>query len=275
MNIKFEVGSVVSNDDIMDVFKVNRQGGMRRSLSTNTLVLTLNHVKAMYDDRWEGGILHYTGMGLKDDAQKFERGNKTLRDAYTQGIKVHLFEVFKNSEYTYRGEVYLCDEPYFEMQYNKSEKCDRQVIVFPLRLVADRTLSDGQNTFEIFQESSLLDLPEQKIRKKIEDTHPGDEDNTHTMKSVKDYKRDPWVKALARKLAIGRCRLCDSRAPFQDNLGHPFLEVHHVIPLSKGGSDTIDNVVALCPNCHRKVHIVEKQNDFEKLRKIAMEQSKN
>ena len=34
----------------------------------------------------------------------------------------------------------------------------------------------------------------------------------------------------------------------------PYLEVHHKIRLSDGGEDTIDNVVALCPNCHRKAH---------------------
>lgn len=31
-------------------------------------------------------------------------------------------------------------------------------------------------------------------------------------------------------------------------------DVHHIIPKSKGGSDTNDNLVILCPNCHRKVH---------------------
>lgn len=33
-----------------------------------------------------------------------------------------------------------------------------------------------------------------------------------------------------------------------------FLEQHHIIPRAKGGSDGIENVIALCPNCHREVH---------------------
>ncbi|MFU8787539.1 MAG: HNH endonuclease [Methylobacter sp.] len=32
------------------------------------------------------------------------------------------------------------------------------------------------------------------------------------------------------------------------------MEVHHIVPLSQGGEDTIEYVVALCPNCHRKRH---------------------
>jgi 5-methylcytosine-specific restriction protein A len=30
--------------------------------------------------------------------------------------------------------------------------------------------------------------------------------------------------------------------------------VHHRIPLAKGGEDSVDNAVAVCPNCHRKGH---------------------
>ncbi|WP_296863638.1 HNH endonuclease [Thermosyntropha sp.] len=29
----------------------------------------------------------------------------------------------------------------------------------------------------------------------------------------------------------------------------------HIEWLSRGGTDTIDNTVALCPNCHRKMHV--------------------
>ena len=39
-----------------------------------------------------------------------------------------------------------------------------------------------------------------------------------------------------------------------DKNKEPFLEVHHVKSLSDGGEDTLDNVIALCPNCHREKH---------------------
>lgn len=31
-------------------------------------------------------------------------------------------------------------------------------------------------------------------------------------------------------------------------------DVHHVIPRSKGGKNTIENAIMLCPNCHAKRH---------------------
>ncbi len=40
---------------------------------------------------------------------------------------------------------------------------------------------------------------------------------------------------------------------FEREDGSP-LEVHHVIRPADGGSDTINNSVALCHNCHRELH---------------------
>lgn len=45
------------------------------------------------------------------------------------------------------------------------------------------------------------------------------------------------------------------------------MEAHHVVWLSNGGPDEIDNVVALCPNCHKKMHIVADINDEQALLK--------
>ena len=41
--------------------------------------------------------------------------------------------------------------------------------------------------------------------------------------------------------------------------------------LSEGGEDSIENTVALCPNCHRKMHVVNLQEDIDKLNRIANE----
>lgn len=66
--------------------------------------------------------------------------------------------------------------------------------------------------------------------------------------------RDPAVKAWVLRNSGKRCAACWEPAPFKDDDNLPFLEVHHVVPLAKGGPDTIDNAVALCPNCHRAFH---------------------
>jgi len=57
--------------------------------------------------------------------------------------------------------------------------------------------------------------------------------------------------------AAGVCESCGSEAPFLREDGKPYLEAHHVRPLSDKGPDTIDNVAACCPNCHRALHHAE------------------
>ena len=68
------------------------------------------------------------------------------------------------------------------------------------------------------------------------------------------FLRDPRVKAYVLHRAKGRCEACSKSAPFKTALGIDFLEVHHMKPLAQGGSDRVQNAVALCPNCHRAVH---------------------
>ena len=87
--------------------------------------------------------------------------------------------------------------------------------------------------------------------------------------TTKQYSRDPYISELAKRLANGKCELCGQPAPFKDGNGRPYLETHHVVWLSKGGSDSVDNTVALCPNCHRKMHIVDDSTDVSRLKIVA------
>ena len=79
------------------------------------------------------------------------------------------------------------------------------------------------------------------------------------------FTRNEFIREYAKIRANGKCELCDNPAPFIDCRGNPFLETHHVLFLSKGGKDSIDNVVALCPNCHKKVHNLSLIDDVNEL----------
>jgi hypothetical protein len=72
--------------------------------------------------------------------------------------------------------------------------------------------------------------------------------------SQSNFMRDPRVRAWVSATADGLCEACANKAPFFTDDGSPFLEVHHVKMLSDGGSDQTTNAVALCPDCHRRLH---------------------
>lgn len=71
----------------------------------------------------------------------------------------------------------------------------------------------------------------------------------------KRFSRSSLVKRMALLRAGVKCEYCNNDSPFITEYGEPFFEVHHITPLSEGGEDVIDNVAALCPNCHRKIHL--------------------
>ena len=69
------------------------------------------------------------------------------------------------------------------------------------------------------------------------------------------FTRNPHVVASRLAIAKGICEDCNMPGPFISRYTKEwFLEVHHKIPLSENGYDTVENTAALCPNCHRKRH---------------------
>lgn len=80
------------------------------------------------------------------------------------------------------------------------------------------------------------------------------------------YYRDPVIAAAVKERANGLCDLCGQSAPFNSANGLPYLEEHHLIRLADGGDDSVENAVALCPNCHRKMHVVKDVNDINNLK---------
>lgn len=71
----------------------------------------------------------------------------------------------------------------------------------------------------------------------------------------KQFNRNPDVIVEVLDRAKGICERCKKPAPFiraKDKT--PYLEVHHIIMLANDGEDTVENAIAVCPNCHRELH---------------------
>ncbi|GKZ16057.1 HNH endonuclease signature motif containing protein [Haladaptatus sp. T7] len=68
------------------------------------------------------------------------------------------------------------------------------------------------------------------------------------------YQRAQPIKEFVKVRADGMCEACGEAAPFENRAGEPYLEVHHIDELGKGGEDHPSKVVALCPTCHKRIH---------------------
>ena len=230
---------------------------------TNTLVIVSDHINPLYKDWWEGDIFHYAGMGTEGDQLSFAQ-NKTLAESNVSGVEVFLFEVFNHNQYTFKGKVELAGNPYQAQQPDKNKNL-RWAWIFPLRLIGPQ--SQVSIPIEILQQSEekkqkeARKLPHDELLKRAAISKPIEARQV----SSTYYLRNPYVGEFAKQRAQGSCQLCRQPAPFKDKQGNPYLETHHVVWLSQNGEDSVGNTVALCPNCHRKMHILNLQTDIQKL----------
>lgn len=115
-------------------------------------------------------------------------------------------------------------------------------------------LSD-ENT-SLFSEDSTTQKSLDELRKEAEEAATDNVSVTVSKSSSTTirYSRSQEIKDYVKARADGVCEGCNEPAPFTDKSGDPYLQVHHIHELSDGGSDAPENVVALCPNCHYRVH---------------------
>lgn len=263
---EIQIGKILTNSEIVKIFKCSNMGGMRRSRETNSLVIISDHTKGLYDDKWYGDTLHYTGMGKNGDQNINFGQNKTLVQSHNNGINIYLFEVLIPTKYIYHGRVFLGDEPYQENQIGDDGNL-RKVWMFPLKLEE----SIGIVAEEIFQknlnekEKLVSKLSLEELEKKVKLYENDKISNRKIQSNV--VVRDPYITEYVIKKSDGVCQLCENKAPFSKKDGSPYLECYHIEPFSSGGSEKIENTVALCPNCHKKMQILNLNSDKEKLLK--------
>ena len=258
-NPGINIGDHLTNNELCQLFKCGNMRGMRRSKKTGTLVIISDHTKNFYHDEWKDGVLHYTGMGKNGDQVLVGNQNGTLYHSDTNGVNVHLFEVLEKSVYTYKGIVKLAAQPYQAAQETFDGEM-RSVWIFPVKPVLDIE----EWAIEVMEKEAVT-LSNTELYKRVKAVKC--ESRKPRTVETKVYDRDPYLKELVKRIAEGKCQYCGETAPFIDKNGEPYLEEHHVTWLARGGSDTIDNVVAVCPNCHTKAHVLD-----DDITKITLEE---
>ena len=117
------------------------------------------------------------------------------------------------------------------------------------------------------EEAKAASLSKEELLKKAAEIHNGPADTYTTKTQLR--RRNALLVLAAKAKANGVCQLCGTVLDFNDGTGKPYLEVHHIIPLADDGPDELNNMTALCPNCHRKMHVVCADEDVTILQEKA------
>lgn len=126
--------------------------------------------------------------------------------------------------------------------------------------------SDLDGTFRLVRGTPLKSVMPQSEKSENVDLYvdqfsiPAQSDRVRVESSVLPRSQDVRRKVLLR--AKGFCEYCGT-AGFKMANGATYLETHHVIPLGKDGPDIEWNVVAVCPNDHRRAHYAEERDQIK------------
>ena len=145
--VELNIGDVIDNNKLTQIFQCGNMGGMRISSKNKTLVLISDHTNTLYEDVWRNNTLFYTGQGTIGD-QKLSGANKTLYDSALNDYTIVLFEVFETGNYVYKGPVVLIGQPYMEEQKDINGN-QRFVWIFPLHLMKDGNMKGLKNQLRI------------------------------------------------------------------------------------------------------------------------------
>lgn len=96
---------------------------------------------------------------------------------------------------------------------------------------------------------------------------------------VKCIKRDPQLSKFAIVRAKYLCQVNNSHKTFINQNGFSYMEGHHLIPCKINNAneiwnkfnknvDCVENIVSICPNCHRCIHLGNWDTKNKKLKRL-------
>jgi predicted restriction endonuclease len=79
----------------------------------------------------------------------------------------------------------------------------------------------------------------------------------------KSYKRNNYVMGLIKKYRNYQCQFCGTKilkSKLEDKEEY-YIEACHIKAKTDGGEDTLDNILVLCPNCHKTFDYGKRENE--------------
>lgn len=241
---RFQIGQLYERGAIHEEYSGQRQSGIITP-ADHPVVLIITGASGLkfgYADKWdEEGVFHYFGEGQTGD-MRFAAGNTAVRDHAKHEKELHLFERAGNGSLRYVGEM-VCAGYEWKTAPDK-HGAPRQAIVFQLvpATTASATPYDG-----IPSVNDLARLAQEA------DTDPTENADSGESRR-RTYARSRALRTYVRARANGVCEGCGEDAPFKAMDGNAYLEAHHTKRRSDFGPGNRRTVIALCPNCHTRVH---------------------
>jgi 5-methylcytosine-specific restriction protein A len=245
-------GRVYKRRELHLHFSGQRYGGISTPKKHPVILLFTGEQGAdygYYDGFRDDGSFWYSGEGQVGDMHMV-KGNLAIQDHKITGKTLHLFEDI------HTGVQYIGEASY--IRHRKKVAPDRngdprQAIVFELAIASSAVGAPGVKPDKTPAEPSSLWKKSLSALRDEALASAGKQVPANKQKRTV-YYRSAVLKVYVLRRANGFCEGCGAASPFCTPRGKPYLEPHHVRRRADGGPDHPRWVIALCPNCHARVH---------------------
>jgi hypothetical protein len=197
---------------------------------------------AYVDRRLDDGRISLVGRGKRSRGdQRLSHGNKALAALVDQDhpVSFPVYEKVAPNLYRYLGDYFVEKVDYEELDDERpGYKIYRFLLVpFNPQYLGDRGDLE-QDVFVDFANDVSEQMP--PARKQV---------------VLARIARDRALVTKRKKLAGYRCEKCEGVSSWLTTRGVSYVEAHHIIPLGEDGFDNDRNMIVLCADCHRRLHL--------------------
>ena len=191
--------------------------------------------------------------------------NKTLTALNKLGYQLSSTKNYSNYELVKKYQDHLIkDFPSLKNYYKADALNHFLVAVYQgQELITDylqiETFENGleQNEIEHKIDIDPEELDKSDLYQRIIDCE-NDKSEKITIKG-KTYKRHNYLMVQIKKYRDYKCQFCSTK--IQKANGDFYIEACHINAKSKGGKDSLNNILILCPNCHKLFDFGKKENE--------------
>lgn len=213
---------------------------------------------------WFLQLDNYPGFGVgiatiflnRIDYKKYPiMNNKTLKALNNLGYKISSTKNWTNYELVKHYQDNLLSDYSILKNYFKADALNHFLVAVykGKELVSGyiqiETFENGleQNEIEYSIETDSIELDKNDLYQKIIDCEK-DKSEKITING-KTYKRHNYLMVQIKKYRDYKCQFC-STTILKAN-GDYYIEACHIKAKAEGGKDSLDNILILCPNCHK------------------------
>lgn len=189
--------------------------------------------------------------------------NKTINALRELGYKVSSSKNFKNYQTVWDIQKELMKQFPLLLDFCKTDSLNHFLIgtgegrnlllEFKYKTDFEDNLEQEELALVFEDDSSLSD--KKALLQKIKETKNSGQEKLIINSS--SYKRDNYQIALIKKFHGYKCQFCHTTIAKED--GGYYIEACHIHEKAKGGDESLNNILVLCPNCHKLLDYGKKE----------------